>query len=92
MKMKCDDVNTSEEEEDEEIRHLKEQLERKRWEKKQGRHIKEQSAFSDETTHSTTSEPSTATTSSSKSFSVHFSYNYLLYKFYTIFYHLSYYN
>ena len=65
--MKCDDVNTSDEEEDdEEIRHLKEELERKRWEKKQGRKLLEQAAFSDETTHSTMSEPSTATTSSSK--------------------------
>ena len=64
--MKCDEVNTSEEEDDEEICRLREELERKRWEKKQGRFLKENPAFSDETTHSTTSEPSTATTSSSK--------------------------
>lgn len=64
--MKCDDVNTSEEDDDddEEIRSLKEQLERKRQEKKQGRNHRYQSAFSDGTTHSTTSGPSTATTSS----------------------------
>ncbi|XP_015780728.1 PREDICTED: run domain Beclin-1-interacting and cysteine-rich domain-containing protein-like [Acropora digitifera] len=63
--MKCDDVNTSDDEDDdEEIRRLKEQLQQKRQEKKQGRHLKEAPAFSDETTHSTTSEPSTATTSS----------------------------
>lgn len=68
--MKCDDVNTSDDEDDdEEIRRLKEQLQKKRQEKKQGRHVcqlKEAPAFSDETTHSTTSEPSTATTSSRK--------------------------
>ena len=65
--MKCDDLNTSEEEDDEEILHLKEELERKRWEKKQTKHLMEQAAFSDETTQSTTSEPSTQTNSSSKS-------------------------
>lgn len=65
--MKCDDVNTSDDEDDdEEIRRLKEQLQQKRQEKKQGRHLKEAPAFSDETTHSTNSEPSTATTSSRK--------------------------
>ncbi|XP_078381012.1 run domain Beclin-1-interacting and cysteine-rich domain-containing protein-like [Oculina patagonica] len=62
--MKCDEVNSSEEEEDEEILHLKEELERKRREKKQRKHLQEQAAFSDETTQSTTSEPSTWTNSS----------------------------
>ena len=47
--------------------HLKEKLERKRQEKKQGRLTIQQPAFSDDTTHSTTSEPSTTTTSSSES-------------------------
>lgn len=65
--MKCDDVNSSDEEEDEEILHLKEELERKRWEKKQGKHLLDQAAFSDETTQSSTSEPGTWTNSSSES-------------------------
>lgn len=65
--IKCDEVDTSDEEEDEEIIHLKEKLERKRQEKKEGRLTIQQPAFSDDTTHSTTSEPSTATTSSSES-------------------------
>lgn len=64
--MKCDDVNSSDEEEDEEILLLKEELERKRWEKKQGKHLLEQTAFSDETTQSSTSEPGTWTNSSSE--------------------------
>lgn len=69
IQMKCDTVNTSEEEEeeDEEILYLKKELERKRWEKRQRKHLQEQAAFSDETTQSTASEPSLQTNSSSES-------------------------
>ena len=69
--MKCDDVYTSEEEDDEEIIHLKEALEKKRLEKK---HERQQAAFSDGTTQSTSSDPSMGTESPSEQRNTSLSY------------------